>query len=412
MNIKVYQLLKITVFNLLIVSFLGVIMRYKIAFYFPFLEQKHLQEAHSHFAFYGWITNAIYLFIYKILKQTISKKKLTSFYNTIIINLFASYGMLFSFLYSGYYWLSIVFSTVALFCSFYFLFIFYKNYKNLETLSRIWFLGGLLFAVFSSLGVFNLSFMKINHHISQDLYLASTYFYLHFQYNGFFIFSCIGLLINMLENIGAKLNSSEIYLTFWLLFFSCFLGFGLSVLWLELPIWLYSMIVLSSLVQILANVKILFWVRKNWMLILEKFTPLERFILIFVGVAFFAKVLLQLASTIPAISQFAFGFRNIVIAYLHLILLMCITGFLILKLLISKIFRLKKKFVLGIKLFLLGVFLNELVLGINGILSIKYISLPYSQYILFGISILIMLSLLIILMNSKKNISQRSGKYS
>ena len=411
MNIKVYQLLKITVFNLFIVSLLGVIMRYKIAFYFPFLEQKHLQEAHSHFAFYGWITNAIYLFIYKILKQTISKKKLTSFYNTIIINLFASYGMLFSFLYSGYYWLSIVFSTVALFCSFYFLFIFYKNYKNLETLSRIWFLGGLLFAVFSSLGVFNLSFIKINHHISQDLYLASTYFYLHFQYNGFFIFSCIGLLINMLENIGAKLNSSEIYLTFWLLFFSCFLGFGLSVLWLELPIWLYSMIVLSSLVQILANVKILFWVRKNWMLILEKFTPLERFILIFVGVAFFAKVLLQLASTIPAISQFAFGFRNIVIAYLHLVLLMCITGFLILKLLILKIFRLKKKFVLGIKLFLLGVFLNELVLGINGILSIKYISLPYSQYILFGISILIMLSLLIILMNSKKNISQKSGKY-
>lgn len=411
MNIKVYQLIKITVFNLFIVSLLGVIMRYKIAFYFPFLEQKHLQEAHSHFAFYGWITNAIYLFIYKILKQTISKKKLTSFYNTIIINLFASYGMLFSFLYSGYYWLSIVFSTVALFCSFYFLFIFYKNYKNLETLSRIWFLGGLLFAVFSSLGVFNLSFIKINHHISQDLYLASTYFYLHFQYNGFFIFSCIGLLINMLENIGAKLNSSEIYLTFWLLFFSCFLGFGLSVLWLELPIWLYSMIVLSSLVQILANVKILFWVRKNWMLILEKFTPLERFILIFVGVAFFAKVLLQLASTIPAVSQFAFGFRNIVIAYLHLVLLMSITGFLILKLLILKIFRLKKKFVLGIKLFLLGVFLNELVLGINGILSIKYISLPYSQYILFGISILIMLSLLIILMNSKKNISQKSGKY-
>ena len=411
MNIKVYQLLKITVFNLLIVSFLGVIMRYKIAFYFPFLEQKHLQEAHSHFAFYGWITNAIYLFIYKILKQTISKKKLTSFYNTIIINLFASYGMLFSFLYSGYYWLSIVFSTVALFCSFYFLFIFYKNYKNLETLSRIWFLGGLLFAVFSSLGVFNLSFMKINHHISQDLYLASTYFYLHFQYNGFFIFSCIGLLINMLENIGAKLNSSEIYLTFWLLFFSCFLGFGLSVLWLELPIWLYSMIVLSSLVQILANVKILFWVRKNWMLILEKFTPLERFILIFVGVAFFAKVLLQLASTIPAISQFAFGFRNIVIAYLHLVLLMCITGFLIFNLLTSKIFRTNTIFILGIKLFFFGIFLNELVLGINGILSIKYISLPYSQYILFGISILIMLSLLLVFVFTKKNISQKSGKY-
>ncbi len=406
MNIKVYQLLKITVFNLFIVSLLGVIMRYKIAFYFPFLEQKHIQEAHSHFAFYGWITSAIYLFIYKILKQNISTKKLVGFRNAIIINLFASYGMLFSFLYGGYYWLSIVFSAVALFCCFYFLFIFYKNYKNLETLSRIWFLGGLLFAVFSSLGVFSLSFMKITHNISQDLYLTSTFFYLHFQYNGFFIFSCIGLLINMLENIGAKLNSSEIYLTFWLLFFSCFIGFGLSVLWLELPIWLYLIIVLASIVQVSASIKILFWVKKNWMLIIEKFTPLERFILIFVGVAFFGKILLQLASTIPAVSQFAFGFRNVVIAYLHLVLLMCITGFLVLKLLISKIFILKNKFVLGIKLFLLGIFLNELVLGIIGIFSIKYISLPYSQYILFGVSILIMLSILIILMNSKKNISQ------
>jgi hypothetical protein len=377
-------------------------MRYKIAFYFPFLEQKHLQEAHSHFAFYGWITNAIYLFIYKILKQTISKKKLTSFYNTIIINLFASYGMLFSFLYSGYYWLSIVFSTVALFCSFYFLFIFYKNYKNLETLSRIWFLGGLLFAVFSSLGVFNLSFMKINHHISQDLYLASTYFYLHFQYNGFFIFSCIGLLINMLENIGAKLNSSEIYLTFWLLFFSCFLGFGLSVLWLELPIWLYSMIVLSSLVQILANVKILFWVRKNWMLILEKFTPLERFILIFVGVAFFAKVLLQLASTIPAISQFAFGFRNIVIAYLHLVLLMCVSAFLVGQMLASNLFSLSKALLLGVQFFLLGVFLNELVLGSMGLLSTIYFTIPYTAEALVVISFFIMFSAFYIFMNMNK----------
>ena len=67
--------------------------------------------------------------------------------------------------------------------------------------------------------------------------------------------------------------------------------------------------------------------------------------------------------------------------------------------------------ILGIKLFFFGIFLNELVLGINGILSIKYISLPYSQYILFGISILIMLSLLLVFVFTKKNISQKSGKY-
>lgn len=161
MNIKVYQLLKITVFNLLIVSFLGVIMRYKIAFYFPFLEQKHLQEAHSHFAFYGWISSAIYLFIHQILQEKMRKEKCSGFYNAIIINFFASYGMLFSFLYGGYFWLSIVFSSVALFCSFVIFFILINNHKNLETSFKLWFLGGLFFAVFSSFGVFSLSFMKI-----------------------------------------------------------------------------------------------------------------------------------------------------------------------------------------------------------------------------------------------------------
>ena len=411
MNIKVYQLLKITVFNLFIVSLLGVIMRYKIAFYFPFLEQKHLQEAHSHFAFYGWISSAIYLFIHQILQEKMRKEKCSGFYNAIIINFFASYGMLFSFLYGGYFWLSIVFSSVSLFCSFVIFFILINNHKNLETSSKLWFLGGLFFAVFSSFGVFSLSFMKIFNAISQDLYLASTYFYLHFQYNGFFLFSCIGLFIYALEKIGAKLNSSEIRFTFWLFFSSCIIGFGLSVLWLQLPIWLYSIIVLASFVQVFASQKLFAIVKKNWQLVLEKFTSLERFILLFAGAAFFMKIALQLVSTIPAVSQFAFGFRNIVIAYLHLVLLMCITGFLIFNLLTSKIFRTNTIFILGIKLFFFGIFLNELVLGINGILSIKYISLPYSQYILFGISILIMLSLLLVFVFTKKNISQKSGKY-
>ncbi len=55
--------LKFSVFNFFLVALLGVIMRYKIQFSFPYLDQKHLQEAHSHFAFYGWITNVLYVLI-------------------------------------------------------------------------------------------------------------------------------------------------------------------------------------------------------------------------------------------------------------------------------------------------------------------------------------------------------------
>ena len=51
--------LKISLLNLLIVAILGLLMRYKIGFEFPFLDQKHLQHSHSHFAFSGWISHTL-----------------------------------------------------------------------------------------------------------------------------------------------------------------------------------------------------------------------------------------------------------------------------------------------------------------------------------------------------------------
>jgi hypothetical protein len=124
----------------------------------------------------------------------------------------------------------------------------------------------------------------------------------------------------------------------------------------------------------------------------------------YVGFAFFAKIVLQLGSTIPALSQFAFGFRNVVIAYLHLILLMCVSIFLINQILATNVFKMTKPVTMGLKLLLLGIFLNEAVLGLMGIFSIKYISLPYTPQILLAVSLLMMVSLAVILLSLKKKV--------
>ena len=42
---------RIAVFNLLLAF--GVLLRYKIAYSLPFMQQKHMLHAHSHFAFTG-----------------------------------------------------------------------------------------------------------------------------------------------------------------------------------------------------------------------------------------------------------------------------------------------------------------------------------------------------------------------
>ena len=54
--------LKLSLISLLTVGLLGVLMRYKICYELPFVDQKHTQHAHSHFAFAGWVTQTLMVF--------------------------------------------------------------------------------------------------------------------------------------------------------------------------------------------------------------------------------------------------------------------------------------------------------------------------------------------------------------
>ena len=69
------QWLRISIINLLIVSFVGVILRYKIAFALSFIDQKHLLHGHSHFAFAGWVSLALFIGIIHLLKPTEQQQK-------------------------------------------------------------------------------------------------------------------------------------------------------------------------------------------------------------------------------------------------------------------------------------------------------------------------------------------------
>ncbi|WP_034690827.1 hypothetical protein [Kaistella palustris] len=393
--------LKFSVFNFFIVALLGVVMRYKILYSLPFLDQKHLQEAHSHFAFYGWITNAIYVLILIYLRKVGAALNLKKYEYLIIINLVASFSMLGTFIYGGYFWASIVASTAALLCSFVFFFFFIRDSFKIQDASKIWFLAGLFFAFISSLGVFNLAYMGMTGTMKQDMYLASEYYYLHFQYNGFFIFSCIGLLLFSLKETGAAITKRHNSIIFWLMFIGCLIGFGLSVLWLKMPAYIFAVIVIASVAQTVGAVMIYAFVKKSWTNLVLKWSPMQRFVLIFAGFAFAVKIALQLGSNIPALNQFAFGFRNVVIAYLHLVLLMCIATFLINQILATNYFTITKPLLLGLKLLLLGIFLNEFVLGMMGILSIKYIAVPYANNILLYVSLLMFISIFVIFINMK-----------
>jgi len=229
--------------------------------------------------------------------------------------------------------------------------------------------------------------MMVTKNIHQEEYLASIYYYLHFQYNGWFFFVCMGLLVSFLN---LKSTENQVFkTTFQLFFISCIPAYFLSTLWLDLPIWVYVLTVISAFLQVYAWFRFLIILVKTKREFIENYPFFLRYILLFVGFALSVKLVLQLGSTIPALSQMAFGFRPIVIAYLHLVLLAIITLFLLFYIYANHLIQFNKQIKFGVILFSFGVLLNEIILALQGIASFSYTIIPYVNEMLFGVAIVL-----------------------
>ncbi len=148
--------LRFSIVNLFIVAVLGLLMRYKIGFEFPYFDQKNIQHSHSHFAFAGWISHTlIVLMIIFLEKKAVNKfQNFYKNYNSILsLNLICAYGMLISFIIEGYGAISIFFSTMSIIVSYAFGYRFWNDLKFVEkeNLSINWFKGAIFFNVLSSI---------------------------------------------------------------------------------------------------------------------------------------------------------------------------------------------------------------------------------------------------------------------
>ena len=380
--------IKFSLLNLLLVATLGLLMRYKIAFELPFIHQKNIQHSHSHFAFAGWVSQTLIVLMVHFLSRQNVSINLEKYKKVFIANLVCAYIMLFSFIFQGYGLISILFSTLSIFVSFWFAFLYFKDLKLVSNnaLAKNWFKAALFFNVISSFGTFAIAYMMATKNLPQDYYLSSIYFYLHFQYNGWFWFACVGLFINQLTpSLIIEKANKTIFIWF---FISCIPAYLLSVLWLKLPIWIYSIAVVSSVLQVLAWIKFMKVIIPNF---IKNFSlaPFFKWIYISIIACISIKFLLQLGSTIPVVGDLAFGFRPIVIAYLHLVLLAIISGFLLVYLFTNQLVIENNNIKKALALFIIGIFLNELVLAVQGIASFSYTIIPNANEMLFGVAIIL-----------------------
>ncbi|WP_188362990.1 hypothetical protein [Flavobacterium orientale] len=401
-SLSLLQWIKITLFSLFLVALMGLLMRYKIAFELPFLAQKNLQHAHSHFAFSGWVTQLLMVLMVRYLSQYTSETKIKKYNHLFWVNIIVAYSMLISFVIQGYGFVSILFSTLSIFVFVWFALWFYQDAKEIpsHSLSKKWFLLSLFFGVLSSLGTFALAYMMATKNVPQDWYLSSIYFYLHFQYNGWFWFACTGLFVSLLQPT-LKLTRDNTF-AYRLFAWSCLPAYLLSVLWMQLPVWVYGLAVLAALVQVYAWWK-LAWASLAVFKTNPTITPFLK--IVFQGIAFCVtlKLLLQLGSVFPVVSQLAFGFRPIVIAYMHLVLLAIISGFLLAYLYTNHLIYRSVKTQFFLFIFSIGIFLNELLLALQGIFSFAYVLIPYANELLFIVAIILVTGILgIVYFNHKK----------
>lgn len=407
MNLNVTFWLKFSLINLCIVALLGVLMRYKIGFEFPYLEQKNLQHSHSHFAFSGWVSHTLMTVMVYYLQTKIIAFNGEKYKKIIVANLICSYGMLVFFIIQGYGLLSILFSSASVFVSYFFAHQYNKDLKllNSDLLSIKWFKAALFFNILSSFGTYYLAYIMATKNFVQDIYLSSVYYYLHFQYNGWFFFACMGLFFGFLNL--KKTDHPFFGTTFKLFAIACFPVYFLSLLWLHLPLWLSVITITGASIQVFAWFEFLYILIKSKKIDLLNLTSLLNKILLFICFGLSIKLLLQLASTVPYLSQLAFGFRPIVIAYLHLVLLAVISLFLIFYTKANRLFYSTKKLKFGIFIFLIGVILNETVLAIQGITSLHYTTIPYINNFLFAVALLLFVGIVITtyfsLIKDKKN---------
>ncbi|HMC86925.1 MAG TPA: hypothetical protein VKI61_15465, partial [Chitinophagaceae bacterium] len=304
----------LSLLNFCLVAVLGVVLRYKIAFSLPVLNYNFILEAHSHFAFSGWISTAVFTaLVYMLSKSWYPVGKIYTFQFRLAQT--ASFGMLLSFSFEGYGLLSIFFSMLFILFSWWFALQYWKDVgrSDLPSVIKRWAKAALFFFVISSMGILTLAYLKYHKIDSPELYFNALYLFLHFQYNGWFSFGVLTLFFYTAHNLKMSVDKNKEILCFMFMLAACIPGYCLSLLWMNPPVWIFAIAAAAALLQLGALILFFLLLRRSWV----HWTQFRFQIKLLWGfslIAFIIKLILQAFSVVPKFGSLAFGFRPVIIA--------------------------------------------------------------------------------------------------
>lgn len=301
---------------------MGVVMRlYPVIESLKFVNYKFLQHAHSHVALLGWVYIGVVTMIYHVFLKNSGKGKL--YKRIFLMTNISVIGMMIAFPIQGYALVSITFSTLFLFASYWFAW-FAMKYIPEEFKSRFsWKLirTSLWYLVISSIGPWGIGAVMSTLGPESIWYKSSIYFYLHFQYNAWFIMALLGLLFFVLEERGIRLNVSLLKSFYSLLNLGVILSLFLSVLWFKPPLIFYILGAIGAVAQGLAFYELYLLWKPYIPLVRRKISLHSRLLLRLAACLMGFKLYMQLMSAIPYYADLAYKLKDFVIGYLHLVFL-------------------------------------------------------------------------------------------
>lgn len=398
---RYYNEAKLILLNFLVLSLVGTLLRYLQINGLVQINYKNLLEAHSHFAFSG------VLLLSCITALCLSFEELAYYINPGIFKIFLaeSYLLLIIFTIFGYKAPGIIASTLYLFTTYYLVYLIWQGSKKInDQIVALILRYAAFFFMFSTLALWCMGPLMALKFAGKPIYYNTVYFYLHFQYNGFFTFSVLALLVQYLSKKklvhDSDLNSNHIHL----LAFATLLSYFISTLWCN-PNFIIRLLAFSgAFFQAYVFIKLYFTFKKSVSNQI-KFSFLIKFILVACGI----KILLMLIISIPFISFNSISNRHTIIGFLHLTFIgtlwlsywYCIQN----QVLQNQFTNGKKMFV-----FLLFYILSEILLFSSAV-KLPFLSAVLNQLLIYfsgGMSLGILLILIFfVFMKSKESIGNK-----
>lgn len=397
--------IRIALLNFLFVAVLGTFLRFAFIKELFFLDYINFQTAHWHLAIFGWIYQAMFVFLVGAFltpeQQAHKKYKVLFWMNQILIII-----VFLTLITGGTSYFSVdedIFS--ALLIGF-FAFSLLKDLKVSSDSKKLFSTELLKVALFFLL----ISFIGIISIIPIDqlygakrsvLYYLSSQFFLHFQYNGWFIFGVLSLFFRMIENYGIQINIAKFRQVKWMLATSVLITYFLNIYW-GYPghlvfLWIASLG--GGILQFLALLLIRKDVTKLFGELKHHLKPITIVLLKFSYISFIIKLILQMVIAYPALASVALTIRNYTIAYFHLVFLCIASVFLVAwNIQYKQISIAKQNTNTGIYIFSVSLLLVEFLLFLQGtLLWIGKGFMPFYYEILFLLTLGIPIGIILII---------------